>query len=229
MSKPIKILFKYPSRGRPKKFFRGLDSIYNNLADRVNFHVSCTLDYDDAKMFDDIDVGYGLLPYDNLSVNWGYSKSKIHAINRDMPDLSDYSIIICMSDDMLFTMYGFDEDIRINMQNVFPGFDGLLNYKDKDTNGTLATLYVAGINWYKRRGHIYHPSYISLWADNEEQDCAVLASKYQFIDTLIYWHANPAYYPDQGRDQQFNTQQSEEVWTHDEANYNKRKLLNFKI
>lgn len=229
MSQPFKILFKYPSRGRPEKFFRGLDSIYNNLADKENFHVSCTLDLDDESMVN-AEVGIRLMMnYKNVSVAWGRSKSKIHAINRSMPDLTDYKIIICMSDDQIFTLYGFDDLIRIDMNSVFPEFDGVLNYLDKDTGGSLATLYVAGVNWYKRRGHIYHPSYISLWADNEVQDAAKLADKYHFCGTLIYWHANPAYYPEEGRDAQFEAQQAQPVWDADEANYNKRKLINFEI
>jgi hypothetical protein len=170
-----------------------------------------------------------ILSYGNISVAFGFSDSKIHAINRDMPDLEDYKIIICMSDDQIFTLYGFDDMIRIDMNALLPEFDGILHYLDKDTQGALATLYVAGVNWYKRRGHIYHPSYISLWADNEVQEAAILAGKYHFIGTLIYWHANPAYYPEEGRDILFETQQSGEVWAHDEANYNKRKLINFEL
>lgn len=228
MNQPFKILFKYPSRGRPEKFFRGLDSIYNNLSDKVNFHVSCTLDLDDVSMCQE-DVFDRIMAYENISVAWGQSDNKIHAINRDMPDLADYKIIICMSDDQIFTLYGFDDIIRIDMNALLPEFDGILHYLDKDTHGALATLYVAGINWYKRRGHIYHPSYISLWADNEVQDVAIMAEKYHFIGTLIYWHANPAYYPEEGRDAQFERQQSGEVWIQDEANYHKRKLINFEL
>lgn len=224
----FKILFKYPSRGRPEKFFRGLDSIYNNLSDKSNFHISCTLDEDDPSM-NNPNVLAQLWSYPNLSIAWGRSISKIHAINRDMPDLADYKIIICMSDDMIFNLYGFDDIIRVDMNALLPGFDGILNYLDKDTNGSLATLYVAGVNWYRRRGNIYHPSYWSLWADNEEQEAAILARKYHFIGTIIYWHANPAYYPNEGRDEQFERQQSGEVWAHDEENCKARRLINFEL
>jgi hypothetical protein len=226
MSTPFKILLKYPSRGRPGKFFRGLDSIYNNLADKVNFHVSCTLDLDDESMCNQ-EVIDRITAYGNISIAWGKSDSKIHAINRDMPDVNGYDIIICMSDDQIFTLYGFDDIIRIDMNAVFPEFDGLLHYLDKDTQGALATLYVAGVNFYKRRGHIYHPSYFSLWADNEIQEVAILEEKYHFIGTIIYWHANPAYYPEEGRDEKFDHDQS--LWDIDEANYNKRKLINFEL
>ena len=36
MDKPLKILFKLPSRGRPERFFKALDSIINNLQDFEN-------------------------------------------------------------------------------------------------------------------------------------------------------------------------------------------------
>lgn len=228
MSTPFKILFKYPSRGRPEKFFRGLDSIYNNLADKENFHVSCTLDLDDESMRNS-DVIDRIFSYGNTSIAWGKSDSKIHAINRDMPDLTAYKIIICMSDDQIFNLYGFDDLIRIDMNSVFPEFDGLLHYLDKDTGGSLATLYIAGVNWYKMRGNIYNPRCLSLWADNIEMDTAKAMGKHHFCGTLIYWHANPAYYPEEGRDEQFEKQQAQPIWDHDEAIYNELKAINFGV
>jgi hypothetical protein len=226
MNQPFKILFKYPSRGRPEKFFRGLDSIYNNLSDKVNLHVSCTLDLDDPEMNNEI-VFDRILSYENISVAFGFSYSKIHAINRDMPDLADYKIIICMSDDMVFTLYGFDDMIRIDMNALLPEFDGILHYLDKDTQGALATLYVAGINWYKMRGNIYDSRFKSLFCDNVEQEIATRLGKHHFIGTIIYWHANPAYYPEEGRDEMFNRQQGD--WNEDEALYKELEAKNFEL
>jgi hypothetical protein len=167
------------------------------------------------------------MSYGNISIGWGFSNSKIHAINRDMPELSEYLIIICVSDDMIFNLYGFDDIIRVNMNAIFPAFDGLLHYLDKDTQGSLATLYIAGVNWYKMRGNIYHESYQSLWSDNEEMQVAKLLNKHHFVGTLIYWHANPAYYPAEGRDAKFDHDQS--LWDVDEKNFKEREARNFDL
>ena len=50
MSNPPFKLFKFPSRGRPDRFFTSLDSIVNNVSDVDYYHVACTLDLDDETM-----------------------------------------------------------------------------------------------------------------------------------------------------------------------------------
>lgn len=223
MNVPFEILIKYPSRSRPDRFFEGMESIVNNLSDKTNFHISCTLDEDDKTMNNDT-VKERIAAYPNTSIAWGLSESKIHAINRDMPDYG--SIIVVMSDDMKFNMYGWDDDIRVNMNAKFPNFDGVLGYLDKDTHGTLNTMYIAGRNWYQKRGFVYHPSYKSLWCDNEELDTATILGKYHFTGTVIYFHEHPSY----GHipfDSQYYQQQA--LWNEDEANYFGRKQRNFDL
>src|SRR5579863_8469001 len=111
------ILFKYVSRGRPERFFFSLDTIYDNLSDHDNYHIAVTIDTDDPTM-NNPDVISRLRMRKNISVQWGLSKSKVHAINRDMHPYGD--IIIVMSDDMRFTCYGFDEIIRQRFRDRFP-------------------------------------------------------------------------------------------------------------
>jgi len=112
MSNPPFKLFKFPSRGRPDRFFKSLDSIYNNVSDKDYFHVSATLDIDDPLMNND-DVKARIFLYPNISIGWGKSESKVHAVNRSMPDI-DWDILICMSDDMLFNIFGFDTMIGVD-------------------------------------------------------------------------------------------------------------------
>ena len=47
MDKPLKILVKLPSRGRPEKLIKALDSIVDNIQDKENTFISLTLDTDD--------------------------------------------------------------------------------------------------------------------------------------------------------------------------------------
>ena len=208
------ILFKYPSRGRPDRFFRSLDSIVNNLANTACYHVACTLDTDDEEM-NNTQVRERIAKYENVSVQWGLSESKIHAVNRDFPDLA-WDIIINMSDDMVFTRKGFDNHIRNEMQAAFPANDGLLHFPDNDAGARLATLYIAGKGFYDRFGYIYHPGFKSLWCDNLVQEIAQALGKYHLLDYGINQHLNPAY-GHAPKDPMFVRQQKD--WNHDKNLY----------
>lgn len=225
MNNPPFKLFKYPSRGRPDNFFKSLDSIYNNVSDKDYFHVSCTLDSDDETMNNEA-VIEKINSYFNISIEWGLSESKIHAINRSMPKNLDWDVIFCMSDDMVFNIFGFDVMVGIDMMNHFPEGDGILHYPDQDARQALATMYIAGKKYYDTFGYIYHPSYKSVWCDNEAQDVAKALNKYFYCGYQINLHMNPAY-GHRERDEMFNRQQGD--WPHDEANYLKRKANNFDL
>jgi hypothetical protein len=224
MEQPLKILFKYPSRGRPQRFFDALDSIYRNISDTDYYHIACTLDEDDETMNNPAVIEH-INAYGTASIQWGKSKSKIDAINRSMPGY-DWDIIICMSDDMQFNVFGFDTMIRVDMLTHFSDLDGLLHYPDQDAKQWLATMYIAGRKFYDRFGYIYHPSYKSLWCDNEVMDVARMLGKYKYTGYQINVHLNPAY-GHLPKDDMFNEQQG--YWTEDEMNYNARKGLNFGI
>lgn len=218
MSEPFKILFKYPSRGRVSKFFEGLDTIINNVVDKDYFHISCTLDLDDPEMCNP-EVVNRIMSYQNTSIQWGLSKSKIDAVNRSMPNYP-FDILINMSDDMRFNLYGFDQCIRIDMNAHFPNFDGLLHYPDQDAREWLATMYVAGKNFYKMFGFIYDPGFKSLWCDNLVMTVAQHMKKYKYCGYQINIHLNPAYGHGE-KDAMFLEQQGH--WGHDEELFNRIK------
>lgn len=212
--KPLNILFKYPSRGRSQRFFDGLDSIVNNIADTDYYHVSCTLDTDDLEMNNET-VIEKIKSYPSVSIEWGYSTSKINAVNRSMPNYP-FDVLINFSDDMRYNIYGFDQMIRVDMLAHFPKLDGLLHYPDQDAKEHLATMYIAGKNFYKAFGHIYHPFFKSLWCDNLIQDQAKLLGKYKYCGYQINIHLNPAY-GHLEKDEMFLRQQGD--WGHDEKLY----------
>lgn len=230
MNKPYKILFKYPSRGRIDRFFEGLSSIYSNLQDTENFHVACTLDVDDTVMNCN-DFKEQIAKYDNLSIQWGASESKIHAVNRDIPDV-DWDVIVVMSDDMRFTFFGFDQLIR---QDMPEDLDCLLHYPDQDAKDMLATMFIAGRTFVKRfrypdnpsKFYLYDPRCKSLWCDNLVQAIAQRLGKYKFVNCPgVISHLCPAYGHIQ-RDEMFDRQQLD--WPDDEAIFRKEEAENFNI
>lgn len=216
-----KLLIKFPSRGRPDRFFETLDACVNNMQDRENYLVSVTLDRDDVLM-NTPEIEQRVLAYPNTEIGWGLSDSKIHAINRSMPDY-DFDILLVMSDDMFFKFYGWDVIIR----QAFEGnFDQYIHIPDNDAKDILATMYIAGKDFYRDRGYIYHPAYLSLFCDTELQEVAQKLGKYKYVpcNGLIF-HANSAY-GHTVKDEMFIRQQ-EIGWSIDHQTYNQRKTNNF--
>lgn len=220
----MKILFKFPSRSRPQRFFETLNNIHSMVSNKDNYHVVCTLDLDDPTMYND-QVIKEAEHYANTTLMYGLSKSKIDAFNRDMEHLyQDYDIIVAVSDDMKFIIYGFDDLIREGFQFNAPDFDALLHYPDNDAKHIIPVLYVAGRVYFERDLHIYNPIYWSLFCDNESSEVAKIRGKYFFMGIQLLNHLNPAY-GHLPRDEQFNKQQ--DMWGHDENIFNIRKANNF--
>ena len=102
----MKILFKYTTRSRPQLFERGVRSIIDNVSDD-NYEILVTADIDDASM-----QNHSFLHHPKARTIFAHSTNKINAINRDMDTAKDWDILVNMSDDMVFTVKGFDDIIR---------------------------------------------------------------------------------------------------------------------
>jgi len=190
----MNILIKFPTRGRPEKFF---DVLHRYMAgikvrDKVQFLV--TIDSDDQSMNNSAAISK-LSSYSNLSYGFGTSRSKIDACNRDLNDYLKTAtvqpdIILLASDDMIPQERGYDEIIRSDMAKHFPDTDGCLWYSDgyrKD----FCTLSILGRRYYDRFNYLYHPSYKSFYCDNEFTEVAQLAGKIRYIEKVIIKHLHP--------------------------------------
>lgn len=221
------ILFKFATRSRPEKFFKGLDNIINNLHDKKNFAILVTADIDDAHMYNK-DVLERLIPYvDNHNVIpiFGYSKNKIDAINRDMDKAPDnWEILVNFSDDMQFNKYGFDKTIREKFALHFPSTDGNIYFNDGYAKDSVSTMSIIGRVYYNRFSYIYHPSYVSLWCDNEYTDIAKRLNKIQYFPEQLYTHFHAINTGAVADEQLIRT----ESYSHqDNKNYELRKAKNF--
>jgi hypothetical protein len=185
-----KLLVKFPTRGRPDKFFTVLDRYYYGAKrkDLTSFLITC--DKDDLTMNNDSVRERLQKNYKNMVVVFGNSNSKIEAVNNDMNLAPEYDIILLASDDMVPEEKGYDEVIRNKMKELYPDTDGVLWFFDgyrRDFN----TLCILGKKYYERFGYIYHPSYKSFWCDNEFTDVANTLKKQTFIDKVIIRHIHP--------------------------------------
>jgi hypothetical protein len=218
-----KIVYKYTSRSRPDKFFRGLESIRDNSVDN-NYEVICSFDEDDETM--NCDVVKSMLPnFENVKWFFGKSESKIHAINRDIDKFPEkWDILVNMSDDMVFTKYGFDNIIR----EAFDREDLFVHFHDGNQN-RLSTLTIEDKKHFDRFGYIYHPDYISVFSDNEAQDVAKMLSCYKYVgdDVRIFEHRHPLHNKAYKMDAQYV--HTESFYQFDMATYYRRKSINFNL
>lgn len=187
----MRLLFKYASRNRPENFFRGLNSIVDNVFDKENYHIQCTFDSDDTK-YNNKEFIDGLNTYKNLTYYFGTSTSKINAINRDIEKFPEFDILVNFSDDQIFTQMYFDDIIRQVFKTSFPDLDGFVHFHD-GVQPRLATMSIIGKAHFDRFGFIYHPSFHSEWCDNFAQEAAIRLGKYKYMGDgiRIMKHINP--------------------------------------
>jgi hypothetical protein len=217
----MKILFKYTTRSRRSNFLRGIDSIINNVADKSNYHILISVENElhDATMhpLPQLDCPH------TYCVNPDKPTTKVDAINRNLNEFTkvcDWGIVVNMSDDMVFTKYGFDNIIRDSFDNL----DQCIHLPDGVTGEALISMSILGIDYYNRFKYIYHPSYKSLWCDNETMDVAKMLGCYKYVNKDIFKHLHPAH-GNAPNDMQY--QITESYHPIDNANYLKRKANNY--
>ena len=217
----MKILFKYPTRGRPEIFKNTLNKYYSMMSNKHDYQFIITADNNDSTMNNDNMRNY-LLSKSNLVYNFGNSSTKIQAVNADMQN-REFDILILVSDDMVPEINNYDEVIVENMLKYFPNMDGSLHFNDGRTGkANCITLSIMGKKMYDIFGYIYHPSYKSLFCDNEFYDCVVRINKYVYIDQVIIRHL---WQDLVGNDEIQKINQRN--WNKDQANYNMRKRMGF--
>jgi hypothetical protein len=212
------ILFKFATRSRPDKFKATIKNIAKHATQP--YHVRITADADDNTMFN-----YAMMQWigarPELSIRYGTKVNKIEAVNRDMDITPDWDIVVAMSDDMEFTVKGFDEQIIA----AFDGnYDQLVHFPDGYVNEKLVTLPIMGRLYYERFHYIYHPTYKSLFCDNEQHDVAISLGKYKYVNSHIYKHQHAAWI---GGPIDELLKETQAFYTEDEINYLRRKRFGF--
>ena len=216
----MRILFKYTTRSRRSNFLRGYDSILDKIANREDYHILISVDKDDQSMS----------PLPVLDGNYtfvvGNSKNKIDAINRDLNEFDyDWDILINMYDDMIFTKKGFDDIIRAEF---YKDFNQYLHFNDGNQKCNVCTMHIVGRNYYDRFNYIYHPDYISLWCDVENDIVAKQLGCYKYMgdNIKLFRHLHPAWGLAPQDALSIKTE-DRALWVADEITFNKRKIKNF--
>ncbi len=226
----MKILVKFPSRERPDRFQNTLQQMMHLSVDK-DIKYLITLDRNDPTVNQYVNI---IKELSNCRFIIGDSFGKIHAINRDMNQVSDYDILILASDDMVPIVQGWDNIIREEMQlHFFPTpeekynlSEGVIWYDDgyKSNINMMPIMTKAA---YDRFGYIYHPAYVSLFCDNEMTEVWSALNCQIKRDLCLFQHQHYA------RSSQWHhtidplMRRNESYFMQDRKTYNTRKALNF--
>ncbi len=224
----MNILVKLPSRERPEQFMEVMRENVATCDDLSRVHWLFSFDHDDQSMWG-IGAELGSLPIEG-TIRFGHSSSKVEAINRDIGDLNEpgsvvpWDILLVLSDDMRPVEKGWDTVIREAFAEYHPDGDGLIWYFD-NYQRSISTIPLMGRRYYDRFGYVYHPSYQSLFCDNEATDVAKALGRLTFIDRVLFTHRHPANTSEAANDALYK--RNEALWGVDNRNYRRRKAKGF--
>lgn len=213
------ICYSFASRSRPDRFFETLDNITQMSAQQDHFIVA-KLDTDDLTMNNDA-IKARIESYPGVMVRWGTSKSKIHAINRDLNDLPPWDVMVCASDDMRFRTHGFDNIIRCVMPN---DLDAFIHLQDDYAKERVATVSILGRKYYERDNAIYNEAYYSMWCDDEETEKAKIRGKHILVPGI---HIEHLHYTNNAKAKKDELYWRNDTYNADKKIFEQRKAMNF--
>ena len=216
----MKILFKFPSRGRPNRFKNIMINHLNHLSYKNEYKFIFTFDEDDEKMNND-DIRNFIK---NLNIDYeifyGNSKTKIEAINKNLEN-QDFDILILLQDDMIAELKNYDEvicDIFYKSEN---NLDCVIHFNTSTWSNLLDIWCVMGKKYYDRFNYIYNPNYKSIVADNEYTEVSRLLDKNIFSELCPFFHNHNPNDEIGEKNNEFNSD--------DYITYVKRKEKNFDL
>jgi hypothetical protein len=135
----------------------------------------------------------------------------------------DWDILVNFSDDMEITSLEFPNVLR----SVFDtNLDFFLHLPDGHQNEIIPTMSIMGKTYYKRFDFIYHPSYQSVWCDNEAMEVARMLDKWLYLPQHLFTHNHPVHFGIP-LDEQYQKTESPIVHSQDHQNFEARKKIGF--
>lgn len=220
----MRILIKFPTRGRPQQFLTTLRGWLELAEDLSRISVLVSYDYDDHAMTPEV-IAQAEALHPALVAVKGASESKIAACNRDLREHGgDWQVVLLCSDDMWCNRKGWDTMIRENMTRYFPDTDGALWFFD-GAQQRINTMECVGRARYESFGYLYHPSYRSFFCDNESTAVGLRDKKLVLIEKQICGHQHPSWLGGMKVDETYRRNSG--AWKHDEALFFKRQREGF--
>jgi len=241
----MRLVVKFPTRGRPDKFVDVLNRYINFASGMRDVHYVISMDHDDPTMNNQNIISHlsrlRARMEDRVHFAYGSSKGKIEACNAnlDMVRRLNPHVIMLASDDMIPIVSGYDDIICKDMAKYYPDMDGVLHYNDGFSGkDKLITLSILGVKYFDRFGYLYNPEYKSVFCDDEFTRVARELNKAVYIDRCIIqhqWVGIPYVLAMQGqiqpqqikRDAVHERNESQDMYSHDKAVFERRLAMNF--
>ena len=218
------ILVKLTTRQRPQQAARVLNAAKELAHNPSRIKYMVTLDADDetygetSKLISALDI--------SCMFYAGGSRSKIHAINRDVDTFSKlehWDILVNLSDDQTCIMPGWDAIIREAMPN---DLDASLWFYD-GAQPRINTMEIVGKNYYNRTGTIYNKEYKSFYCDEEATNVAQLLGKMIKSPTILFRHDHPACHHTTSLRHDNLYERNQSHWDEDKVTFQRRKGINY--
>jgi len=225
----MKILVKLPCRERASKLIKRIEEYQSKAIDKsIKYLIS--LDANDNGRLDSCNMPHVLARLKELNciVFIGDSKNKIDACNRDIDMVNGWDILVLASDDMECVCEGWDKILKFEMEVYFPDTDGVLWHWDGDANtrGSLNTMCILGKKYFDRFNYIYHPKFISLWADNLFTELSIYLNKSYYSEDVLFKHVH--YSNTRGMQQDALMRKTQTYYMVDQKMYQELRIDNFK-
>lgn len=220
----MKLLIKYPTRGRFKKSLETLKKYIEYANNMDNIRIIVSLDSDDIENI--VNKQEYLNLHKNIEIKIGTPEGKISAINRDI-NYEDFDILLLASDDMIPVKKDYDIIIKNYMNKYFSDLDGVLFFNDGYTGPKLNTLVICGKQYYKRYNYIYNPIYKSFYCDQEFTDEAFKLKKQKYINEIIIKHEHPNNLGKKVNDNVYI--KNNLYWESDKLTYESKKKYNYDL
>jgi glycosyltransferase involved in cell wall biosynthesis len=215
--KQARILVRMPTRGRHAQAIHVLD-LYRGMAGRP-IEMEVVVDFDDDSVTSEVLFRYHAL---GARVCFGAHKSKIEACNGGA--FQDWDILLLASDDMVPVADGWASRIEELFQEHWPHFDGAIWQDDGYAHDRVCTLSIMGRRLYEKFGYVYHPSYKSVFCDDEYGETLKALGRIVYVPEMLIEHHHPA--AGKGKTDELYVK-NDTKWAEDEANCKARRSKNF--
>lgn len=184
----MKILIKFPSRGRPEQFKKVFTNYVDFLSKKHDVKFVCSFDTNDSTMNNE-EIKNFLNSFGNLvEYYFGDNKNKVEAMNANIGN-RDFDILILASDDMVPKVKFYDDIIVEFFEKSEMGLDCMLHFHSTMWSDILDINCIMGKKYYDRFGYIYNPEYKSIFADNEYTEVSKILQRNLFIEgTELFFH-----------------------------------------
>ena len=191
----MRILLKYPTRGRPLWFAKTLDLYLQRLSGKHDVRFLIAMDVDDPWMHQPLVTDYMNQVYpgrDDIEYFWGEHRGKVAAVNSGIQD-RQWDIVLVISDD-IEPVSQYDDIIATDFAREFPGGDGLLYYNDTRCGRTRITIPIMDRLFFERFGWTVHPDYFA-WGDDYLTKLWKHTGCVKYIDSKVLVHHWKKYIP----------------------------------